>query len=409
MIPQLSHRDLALRDDVTAVHPMGARYMSKVSNHDRRCFWSPAVMTMAAMALVSLAGSVSWFASSAAPREAFAADTRVVQPMRPAAVPLPIEGELPALGSATAWLNSPPLTAAGLRGKVVLINFWTYTCINWLRQLPYVRAWAETYQAQGLVVIGVHTPEFAFEHDIDHVRQAAKDMRVEYPIAIDNGYALWRAFKNAYWPALYVVDVQGRIRHHHFGEGEYTRSERMIQQLLAEAGLGSSGQELVTVEAHGAEAAADWGSLQSPETYVGYARSAHFASPGGAVRDRRRVYAAPERLRLNQWALAGEWTVGKQAAVLHTVNGRIVHRFHARDLHLVMGPATRDTPVRFRVRLDGQPPGAAHGLDVDDQGHGTVTDPRMYQLIRQPPPIAERQVEIEFLDTGVEAFALTFG
>jgi thiol-disulfide isomerase/thioredoxin len=383
--------------------------MSEVSNRDRRCFWGPAVMTMAAMALASLAGSMSWCASSGAPSETFAADTRVVQYMAPAAVQLPIEGELPSLGSATAWLNSPPLTAAGLRGKVVLIDFWTYTCINWLRELPYVRAWAEKYKEQGLVVIGVHTPEFAFEHHIENVRQAAKDMRVEYPIAIDNGYVLWRAFKNQYWPALYFVDAQGRIRHHHFGEGAYAQSERVIQHLLAEAGLGGSGHALVAVEARGAEAAADWASLQSPETYVGYERTAHFASPGSAVRDQRRVYAAPERLRLNHWALTGDWTVGKQAAVLHTANGRIVHRFHARDLHLVMGPATRGTSVRFRVRLDGQPPGAAYGIDVDDQGHGTVSAPRMYQLIRQPPPIAERQFEIEFLDAGVEAFALTFG
>jgi thiol-disulfide isomerase/thioredoxin len=366
-------------------------------------------MTMAAMALASLAGSTSWCASSGAPSETFAADTRVVQYMAPAAVHLPIEGELPSLGSATAWLNSPPLTAAGLRGKVVLIDFWTYTCINWLRSLPYVRAWAEKYKEQGLVVIGVHTPEFAFEHNIENVRQAAKDMRVEYPIAIDNGYVLWRAFKNQYWPALYFVDAQGRIRHHHFGEGAYAQSERMIQHLLAEAGLGGIGHALVAVEARGAEAAADWDSLRSPETYVGYERTAHFASPGGAVWDQRRVYAAPVRLRLNHWALTGDWTVGKQAAVLHTASGRIVHRFHARDLHLVMGPATRGTSVRFSVRLDGQPPGAAHGIDVDDQGHGTVSAPRMYQLIRQPPPIAERQFEIEFLDAGVEAFALTFG
>jgi thiol-disulfide isomerase/thioredoxin len=383
--------------------------MSEGINHDRRCFWGPAVITMAAMALASLAGSTSWFASSGAPSATFAEDKRMVHQMTPAAVQLPIKGELPSLGSATAWLNSPPLTAAGLRGKVVLIDFWTYSCINWLRSLPYVRAWAEKYQEQGLVVIGVHTPEFAFEHNIDNVRQAAKDMRVDYPIAIDNGYALWRAFKNQYWPALYVVDAQGHIRHHHFGEGEYAQSERIIQQLLAEAGLGGIGHELVVVEARGAEAAADWDSLQSPETYVGYARTAHFASPGGAARDQRRVYAAPERLQRNHWALTGDWTVGKQAAVLHKANGRIVYRFHARDLHLVMGPAPRGTSVRFRVRLDGQPPGAAHGIDVDDQGNGTVTAPRLYQLIRQPPPIADRQFEIEFLDTGVEAFVFTFG
>ncbi len=327
----------------------------------------------------------------------------------PAAVPLPLEGELPSLGSATAWLNSQPLSAVGLRGKVVLIDFWTYTCINWLRSLPYVRAWAEKYRDHGLVVIGVHSPEFAFAHDIENVRRAAKDMRIEYPIAIDNDYAIWRAFTNHYWPALYFVDGQGRIRHHHFGEGEYEQSEMIIQHLLAEAGIGGIGYELVSVDAHGAEAAADWGSLRSPENYVGSERTENFASPGGAVLDKPRVYAVPARLRLNHWALSGEWTVERQAAVLNTANGRIAYRFHARDLHLVMGPAARGTSVRFRVRIDGQPPGAAHGIDVDDQGNGTVTQQRLYQLIRQPKPIADRQFEIEFLDAGVEAFVFTFG
>ena len=344
-----------------------------------------------------------------APIEALAEDTSVVQQMTPAAVQLPIEGELPSLGSATEWLNSPPLTAAGLRGKVVLIEFWTYTCINWLRQLPYVRAWAEKYKDQGLVVIGVHAPEFAFEKNLDNVRRAAKDLRVDYPIAIDNDHAIWRAFKNEYWPALYVVDAQGHIRHHQFGEGEYEQSERMIQQLLAEAGIGGIRHDLVSVDARGAEAAADWGSLKSPENYVGYERTENFASPGGAVLDKRRVYAAPARLRRNHWALSGDWTVEKQATVLNKANGRIAYRFHARDLHLVMGPAARGTSVRFRVLIDGQPPGAAHGIDVDDQGNGTVTEQRLYQLIRQPKPIADRQFEIEFLDSGVEAFAFTFG
>ncbi len=252
-----------------------------------------------------------------APIETLAADKSVVRQVTPAAVPLPIEGELPSLGSATEWLNSQPLTAAGLRGKVVLIDFWTYTCINWLRTLPYVRAWAEKYKNQGLVVIGVHAPEFAFEKNLDNVRRAAKDMRVDYPIAIDSDHALWRAFKNEYWPALYFVDAQGHIRHHHFGEGEYERSERIIQQLLAEAGSGGIGHELVSVDARGAEAAADWGSLKSPENYVGYERTENFASPGGAVLDKRRVYAVPAQLRLNQWALSGDWTVQKQATVLN--------------------------------------------------------------------------------------------
>jgi len=331
------------------------------------------------------------------------------QPMRPASVHLPIEGELPSLSGATGWLNSQPLEPSGLRGQVVLINIWTYTCINWLRQLPYVRAWAEKYKDRGFVVIGVHSPEFAFEKDVENVRRAVADLRVEYPVAIDSDHAIWRAFKNENWPALYIVDTQGRIRHHHFGEGKYEQSERIMQHLLGEAGIGGIGHELVAVDARGLEAAADWGSLQSPENYIGLERTEHFASPGGAALHKRRIYAAPARLRRNHWALSGEWTVGKQAAVLHTANGRIVYRFHARDLHLVMGPATRGTSMRFRMRLDGQPPGAAHGMDVDDHGHGTVTAPRLYQLIRQPPPIAERQFEIAFLDTGVEAFAFTFG
>jgi thiol-disulfide isomerase/thioredoxin len=322
---------------------------------------------------------------------------------------LPIEGELPSLGGATGWLNSRPLTAAGLRGKVVLIDFWTYTCINWLRQLPYVRAWAEKYKDQGLVVIGVHTPEFAFERDVDNVRRAAKDMRVDYPVAIDNDYTIWRAFNNSYWPALYLVDAQGHIRHHHFGEGEYEESEMILQQLLEEAGNGGIGHDLVSVDAQGAEAGADWGSLRSPENYLGYERTENFASPGGAVLDEPRVYEAPARLRLNHWALSGDWTIEQQATVLNEANGRIAYHFHARDLHLVMGPAARGTSVRFRVFIDGQPPGAVHGIDVDDQGNGTVSEQRLYQLIRQPKPIADRLLEIEFLDSGVEVLAFTFG
>jgi thiol-disulfide isomerase/thioredoxin len=327
----------------------------------------------------------------------------------PAAVPLPIEGELPSLGGATAWLNSPPLSATDLRGNVVLIDFWTYTCINWLRTLPYVRAWAEKYREHGVVVIGVHTPEFSFEHDLENVRRAAKDMRVDYPIAIDNDYAIWSTFNNHYWPALYLVDAQGRIRSHHFGEGAYEQSEMMIQQVLAEAGLGGIDHELVSVEAQGAEAAADWGDLRSPENYVGDARTENFSSPGGAVVDKPRVYSVPARFSLNHWALSGEWTVEREATELNAANGRIAYRFHARDLHLVMGPAARGTSVRFRVFLDGQAPGPAHGIDVDEQGNGMVTEPRLYQLIRQPKPIADRQFEIAFLDAGVEAFVFTFG
>jgi thiol-disulfide isomerase/thioredoxin len=319
------------------------------------------------------------------------------------------DSELRSIDRAIEWLNSPPLTASGLQGKVVLIDFWTYTCINWLRSLPYVRAWAEKYQNQGLVVIGVHTPEFGFERNVDNVRRAANEMGIAYPIAIDNDYAIWRAFRNRAWPALYFVDAQGRIRHHHLGEGEYEQSERIIQQLLAEAGTGGIGHELVSVDGRGAEAAADWGSLKSPENYLGYERTENFASPGGAVLDKARVYAAPARLRLNQWALSGDWTVKREATVLNNANGRIASRFHARDLHLVMGPAVPGTSVRFRVLIDGQPPGAAHGIDVDTKGNGTVTEQRLYQLIRQPKPIADRQFEIEFLDSGVDAFAFTFG
>jgi thiol-disulfide isomerase/thioredoxin len=366
--------------------------------------WKASIMKANQLLLAAILAS-----AIGAPIETLAQDKSVVQQVTPAAVRLPIEGELPSLGGATGWLNSPALTAAGLRGKVVLIDVWTYTCINWLRTLPYVRAWAEKYKNQGLVVIGVHTPEFAFEKNVDNVRRAAKDMRVDYPIAIDSDYAIWRALNNEYWPALYFVDAQGRIRHHHFGEGEYEQSERIIQQLLAEAGIGGIGHELVSVDARGAEAPADWGSLKSPENYVGYERTENFASPGGAVLGKRRVYAAPARLRLNHWALSGDWTVKKQATVLNKANGRIAYRFHARDLHLVMGPAARGTSVRFRVLIDGKPPGAAHGIDVDAQGNGTVTEQRLYQLIRQPKPIADRQFEIEFLDSGVEAFAFTFG
>jgi thiol-disulfide isomerase/thioredoxin len=319
------------------------------------------------------------------------------------------QGVLSSLRDATEWLNSPPLTAAGLRGNVVLIDFWTYTCINWLRTLPYVRAWAEKYKDHGLVVIGVHSPEFAFEHNNDNVRQAANDMNIEYPIAIDNNFAIWRAFENHYWPALYLLDAKGHIRYNQFGEGEYVRSEVMIQQLLNEAGFGGSGKELVSVDARGAEAAVDWGDLQSGENYVGYERTENFASPGGADLGVRRDYTIPGQLRLNHWALSGEWTMEAQSAVLHQANGRIAYRFHARDLHLVMGPATRGTAVGFRVLIDGHAPGAAHGFDVDEQGNGTLTEQRMYQLIRQPEPVADRQFEIEFLDAGAEAFAFTFG
>jgi thiol-disulfide isomerase/thioredoxin len=323
-------------------------------------------------------------------------------------VRLPVEGELPSFGGATGWLNSPPLTAAGLRGKVVLVDFWTYTCINWLRQLPYVRAWAGKYSGQGLVVIGVHTPEFPFEHNADNVRRAVQDMRIGYPVAIDSDYAVWRAFGNHYWPALYFADAQGRIRYHHFGEGEYQQSEMIIQQLLAEAGSGTS-QDLVSVDARGVEAPADWANLRSPENYTGYERTENFASPGGVLPGKPHLYTAPAELRLNHWALSGDWTVGEQATTLNTANGQIAYRFHARDLHLVMGPAVSGTSVRFHVLLDGQPPDAAHGTDLDGQGHGTVVEQRLYQLIRQHGPVTEHTFEITFLDPKVEAYAFTFG
>jgi thiol-disulfide isomerase/thioredoxin len=316
--------------------------------------------------------------------------------------------ELAAIARATEWLNSPRFTAANLLGKVVLVDFCTYTCINWLRTLPYVRAWAQKY-TQGLVVIGVHTPEFAFEKDLDNVRRSVQQMKIEHPIVIDNDYSIWRAFSNQYWPALYFVDARGRVRDRHFGEGEYEQSEVRIQRLLADAGVASVPTGLVSVVGSGIEAPADWGNLKSPENYLGLERTENFASPGGGDLDRSRMYSVPSRMSLNQWALAGDWTMGNQAVVLNRPDGRLAYRFHARDLHLVMGPSRRESPVRFRVSLDGQPPGASHGIDVDDGGNGTVAEQRLYQLIRQPRPIVDRQFQIEFLDRGVEALAFTFG
>jgi thiol-disulfide isomerase/thioredoxin len=331
-----------------------------------------------------------------------------MEPTRPMA-DSPVEGSLPSLAGATGWLNSPPVTAADLGGHVVLVNFWTYTCINWLRQLPYVRAWAERYKDHGLVVIGVHTPEFDVEHHLDNLRRAATDLRVDYPIVVDNDYAIWDAFGNRYWPALYFVDAQGQIRHHRFGEGDYEHSEATIQRLLTEAGAAGIGQDRVSVDPGGVEAAADWDSLWSPENYLGYERTENFSSSNGGVLETPHAYEAPARLRLNHWGLSGDWTVKREAIVLNQANGRIVYRFHARDLHLVMGPAAPGGPIRFRVLVDGQPPGAAHGIDVDDQGNGTLTQPRLYQLLRQPGPVADRTFEITFLDPGVRAFSFTFG
>ena len=316
--------------------------------------------------------------------------------------------ELAAIGRATEWLNSPRLTAASLLGKVVAVDFCTYTCINWLRTLPYVRAWAQKY-GQGLVVIGVHTPEFPFEQNIGNVRRALQPMKIEYPMVIDNDYSIWRAFRNQYWPALYLIDARGRVRDHQFGEGGYQQSEKAIQRRLSEAGIANVSKEIVSVEGSGFEAAADWTNLRSPETYVGYERTQNFASRGGVDADRRRVYSAPSRLALNEWALVGDWTIGRQGTGLNMASGQIVYRFHARDVHLVMGPSRPGSPVRFRVTIDGQPPGAAHGLDVDESGNGAAVEQRLYQLLRQPKPIVDRTVAIEFQDPGVEAFSFTFG
>ncbi len=321
---------------------------------------------------------------------------------------LPVEGSLPSLAGAVEWLNSPPLTVEALKGKVVLVDFWTYSCINCLRALPYVRAWAEKYKDQGLVVIGVHSPEFAFEKNIGNVRKAVADLQVGYPVAVDNDYAIWRAFGNNYWPAHYFIDAQGRIRHHHFGEGEYDESERVIQQLLAEAGKGSVPASLVSVHADGAEAAPDMDNVQSPETYIGYERAEHFVSPGGAARDLSHTYAAGTP-QLNEWGLSGDWTVGAEHAVLGAKDGSIVYKFHARDLHLVLGPTPGGGPVHFRVSIDGAAPGGSHGADVNEAGDGVVTGERLYQLVRQSDPIGTHVFEIRFLDPGVQAYAFTFG
>jgi thiol-disulfide isomerase/thioredoxin len=321
----------------------------------------------------------------------------------------PAEGHLPGFDGATGWLNSPPLTPDDVHGKVVLVNFWTYTCINWLRTLAYVRAWAEKYEDQGLVVVGVHTPEFPFERDIDNVRQAAKDMRVEYPIALDSDYAVWRAFNNMYWPAVYVADADGRIRHHQFGEGEYDECEWVVQRLLREAGADDIGDDLVSVAPDGFEAQADWTNLGSPETYLGYEQAQNFASPGAAEVDEPRTYVAPDSLKLNHWALSGDWTIERRASVVNRADGRIAFRFHARDVHLVIAPRERGTSVPFRVLVDGERPGAAHGLDADEGGHGALVQPRLYQLIRERGSIRDRTFEITFLGAGVEAYVFTFG
>jgi thiol-disulfide isomerase/thioredoxin len=305
--------------------------------------------------------------------------------------------ETDSLGRAIEWINSPPLRTTDLRGKVVLVDFWTYSCINWRRTMPYLRNWADKYRDHGLVVIGVHTPEFGFEKNIGNVRRATREQRIDYPVAIDSEYAIWEAFDNHYWPALYFIDVHGRIRHQQFGEGNYDQLETVILELLAEAGHALPAPELTELEGHGAEAAADWKNLRSPETYLGDARAGRSASTGTA------------RLKLNQWTLAGDWTTLRESAKSNGAGGKIAYRFHARDVHLVMGPGADGKPIRFRVSIDGQPPGASRGVDVDTEGHGVVDQPRMYTLIRQSSPIVDRVFEIEFLDSGAEVFVFTFG
>jgi thiol-disulfide isomerase/thioredoxin len=304
--------------------------------------------------------------------------------------------QLPGFDRATGWLNSDLLGLHDLQEKVVLVDFWTYTCINWLRTLGYVRAWVERYEDQGLVVIGVHTPEFPFEHEVDDVREAAKDLAVEYPIALDNDYGVWDAFSNRYWPAVYIADAEGRIRHHQFGEGGYEECERVIQQLLREAGRDDFGDGLVSVADEGLEAQADWANVESPETYLGYRQAQNF------------VDGDPDELGLNQWALSGEWSIEPGAAVLSGAAGTIRFRFHARDVNLVLRSG-EGTSVPFRVLLDGRPPGEAHGLDVDDEGNGTLVRPRLYQLVRQTGPISDRTFEIAFDGPGVEGYSFTFG
>jgi thiol-disulfide isomerase/thioredoxin len=362
--------------------------MSGSINKDRRWFLATTAMTLAAAQLGI-------------------ATQAIAEPAR--TLHLPNEGGFPPLDGATGWLNSERLTPAALRGKVVLVNFWTYTCVNWRRTLPYVRAWSQKYKDHGLVVVGVHTPEFSFEHNVDNIRWALKDMKIEYPVAVDSDYAIWRAFDNEYWPASYFVDAKGHIRHHQFGEGEYLRGEAVIQQLLTEAGFDGFNHEPVLVSPYGAEVGADLANLRSPETYVGYEQTKNFASPHGATLNKPHIYSFPTRLDLNSWALAGSWTMRKGAVAPNQNGGQIAYRFHARDLNLVMGPAVQKKPVRFRVLLDGHPPGAAHGADIDDQGNGTVVEQRLYQLIRQTRPITDRQFEIQFLDSGAEAFDFTFG
>src|SRR5476651_2265140 len=322
---------------------------------------------------------------------------------------LPVEGQLPPLDGAVQWLNSEPLTAEALKGKVVLVDFWTYSCINCLRTLPYVKAWAEKYRDQGLVVIGVHAPEFAFERNVGNVTKAMKDLGINYPVAIDNDFKIWRAFNNEYWPAHYFADAQGRIRYHHFGEGDYAESERVIQQLLKEAGATKVADGLINASAEGVELAPQMNEVKSPETYVGYQRAENFVPEASLAADKVAMYNPPAQLALNNWSLGGQWNVGSERATASAPASRIVYRFHARDLHLVLGPGSDGKPVRFKVLIDGKAPGEAHGTDVAPDGSGTVTEQRLYQLVRQPGAVKDRTFTIEFLDPQVAAYAFTFG
>jgi len=321
---------------------------------------------------------------------------------------LPVEDIMPSLAGAQQWLNSDPLTIEGLKGKVVLIDFWTYSCINCLRAIPYIRAWAGKYRDHGLVVVGVHAPEFAFERNVDNVKKAIATLGIRYPVAIDNDYKIWRAFDNKYWPAHYFIDADGKVRHHHFGEGDYAESERVIQKLLVDAGNKNVPTDIVSVNASGAEAASDTADVNSPETYIGYDRSDRFVSPGGVVQDASHAYAAGEP-QLNQWSLTGKWTIGNERAQLDEPDGSIIYRFHARDLHLVLGPSAEGEKIRFRITIDGKPPGDAHGMDVGADGNGVVTRQRLYQLVRAPGAVTDHTFEIRFLDPGVQAYAFTFG
>ena len=319
------------------------------------------------------------------------------------------EGAMPELDGAIGWLNSAPLSRKPLRGKVVLVNFWTYTCINSLRPLPYVRSWATKYRDAGLVVIGAHTPEFSFEHDWINVENAVRNLNVTFPVAIDSDYRIWRSFNNEAWPAQYLVDAKGRIRYHHLGEGDYGDMEHVIQELLNENGATGLASETTSVSGVGIEAAPDWTDAQSPETYIGYRQAQNFASPEKLHKDSSQAFSAPAKLSLNHWGLSGAWNVNAESAVLQSVPGKIVFRFHSRDLHLVLAPAKDAKPVRFVVRLDGAAPGENRGVDTAPDGSGEIREPRLYQLIRQKGPIVDRTFEIEFLDLGVQALDFTFG